>query len=163
MNAIDVLHKYKIPTNLTVHHAIVTVSELLDNTPDYMATANAIISELGGATTNDPVKARLFAKALVEQAYIHPTNYDPVAALEIAIAKVDRIAERIPFLFKEKKESFKQTAERQERSAGDKRAKALAIWKANSSLSAGECAKLIAKELGITYSNAYYYTSRVFK
>lgn len=163
MNAIDVLHKYKIPTNLTVHHAIVTVSELLDSTSNYMDTANAIIGDLGGTATNDPVKARLFAKALVEQAYIHPLDYDPIAALKIAVAKVDRIAERIPFLFKEKKETFKESAERTERSASDKRAKALAIWKANSNLSAGECAKLIAKELGITYSNAYYYTSRAFK
>ena len=78
------------------------------------------------------------------------------------------MCERLPFLFKSdnKKQSFKEAAsevQAKERSASDKRAKALAIWKANPQLGAGECAKLIAKELGITYSNAYYYTSRVFK
>ena len=168
MDAINVLSKYQIPTNLTVHHAIVTVGDVLDAASDFLHTANAIISELGGNSTSDPVRARLFAKALVEQAYNLRTDYDPAVAVPAAQAKVEQVCERLPFLFKSdnKKQSFKEAAsevQAKERSASDKRAKALAIWKANPQLGAGECAKLIAKELGITYSNAYYYTSRVFK
>lgn len=164
MNVTEILHTYSIPTNLTVHHAIANVSEMLDCVPEnkYMSTANALISDLGGQTTDDPVRARLYAKALVEQAFLHPTDYDPQQAFTIATEKVDKIVERIPFLFKEKKETFKESADRVERSASDKRTKALAIWKANPTLGPGECARLISKELGITYSNAYYYTSRVF-
>lgn len=168
MDATNILSKYRIPTNLTVHHAIVSVGDVLDAASDFLSTANAIISDLGGPSTNDPVRARLFAKALVEQAFIHPTDYDPDQAVPVAQAKVEKVCERLPFLFNSsnKPTTFKEAAadiDRKERSASDKRAKALAIWKANPNLGAGECAKLIAKELGITYSNAYYYTSRVFK
>ncbi len=40
---------------------------------------------------------------------------------------------------------------------------ALMLFEANTDKSNGEVARLIAKELEITYANAYYYVTRVFK
>lgn len=45
----------------------------------------------------------------------------------------------------------------------DKRVAALRICEANSEMNNGQLARLIAKELEITYANAYFYSSRVFK
>lgn len=45
----------------------------------------------------------------------------------------------------------------------DKRVAALRICDANSSMNKGQLAKLIASELEITYANAYFYSSRVWK
>ncbi|NDE17384.1 hypothetical protein EBZ80_20880, partial [bacterium] len=43
------------------------------------------------------------------------------------------------------------------------KADALAICNANASLSNAQLAGMIAKQLEITYANAYYYSSRVFR
>lgn len=45
----------------------------------------------------------------------------------------------------------------------DKRVAAESLFKANLTMNNGQIAKLIASELEITYANAYYYVTRVFK
>lgn len=44
-----------------------------------------------------------------------------------------------------------------------KKVAALKLFEANVDKGNGEIARLIAKELEITYANAYYYVTRVFK
>lgn len=44
-----------------------------------------------------------------------------------------------------------------------KKSAALKLFEENSDKGNGEIARLIAKELEITYANAYYYVTRVFK
>lgn len=44
-----------------------------------------------------------------------------------------------------------------------KKSAALMLFEANTDKGNGEIARLIAKELEITYANAYYYVTRVFK
>lgn len=45
----------------------------------------------------------------------------------------------------------------------DKKAAALRLFEANSDKNSGQVARIIAAELEITYANAYYYVTRVFK
>lgn len=47
--------------------------------------------------------------------------------------------------------------------SNDKKAAALRVFEANRGKGQGEIARLIAAELEITYANAYYYVTRVFK
>lgn len=47
--------------------------------------------------------------------------------------------------------------------SSDKKERARAIFLANNTESNNNIAKIIATELDITYSNAYYYVTRVFK
>lgn len=44
-----------------------------------------------------------------------------------------------------------------------KKVAALKLFEANADKGNGEIARLISKELEITYANAYYYVTRVFK
>lgn len=44
-----------------------------------------------------------------------------------------------------------------------KKVAALKLFEANTDKGNGEIARLISKELEITYANAYYYVTRVFK
>lgn len=44
-----------------------------------------------------------------------------------------------------------------------KKVAALKLFEVNSDKGSGEIARLISKELDITYANAYYYVTRVFK
>jgi hypothetical protein len=54
-------------------------------------------------------------------------------------------------------------AKRSDPNNNDKKVKAKAIFDQHKDKSNGEIAKIIADDLKISYSNAYYYTSRVFK
>lgn len=47
--------------------------------------------------------------------------------------------------------------------SNDKREAARRVFIANNTKSSNEIAKIIAQELEITYSNAYYYVTRVFR
>lgn len=56
-----------------------------------------------------------------------------------------------------------KSTEPKEVKVNDKRVAALRICDANSNMNKGQLAKLIASELEITYANAYFYSSRVWK
>ena len=68
----------------------------------------------------------------------------------------------------EQKASAKQIAAEKTRAAktprtNDKKDAALKLFEANKDKGNGAIATLISKELEITYANAYYYVTRVFK
>jgi len=60
-------------------------------------------------------------------------------------------------------ESSMDAVMKSKRGSDDKKARALEIFEANRGKKASDVAKLIQVELGITFANAYYYVSRVFK
>ena len=173
MNATKTLEKLQIPTNLTVHHAIAKAGELIDCTVHPLSKANSIIKEFGGEQTENIVEARLLAKALVEQAFYARDRFDAINILN-AVNKVKQVSNKMPFIYqtsdaveqaaKPKTITTKDNVVRASKSNNDKKAKALEIYKTlDSTISASEKAKIIAKQLEITYANAYYYVSRVFK
>ncbi|NDG30854.1 hypothetical protein EB118_12375 [bacterium] len=173
MNATAILDKFSIPTNLTVHHAIARAGDVIDNTSYPIMMANDIIKSLGGTESENLVEARLLAKALVEQAYYAKDMFDTLNVMK-AIEKVKQVSTKMPFIYqtseaveqasKPKTITTKDNVVRASKSNNDKKAKALEIFKTlDPAMSASEKAKVIAKQLEITYANAYYYISRVFK
>lgn len=78
-------------------------------------------------------------------------------AAELIERAMDEPAERAQVSAVKPKPAIKEVK------VNDKRVAALRICDANSSMNKGQLAKLIASELEITYANAYFYSSRVWK
>ena len=169
VNASEVLKRYGIRGNSVVR-AIQQVGEDIALSSDPLSFANSLISDLGGNDQYDLASARIVAKALVEQAMIQPI-YDTDSATKTADKKLDKIKTTMPYVFAEP-EVTKTTKEpkltksgsvRQSSRSNDKKPKAKIIFDANKDKTNGEIAQMIADDLQITYANAYYYVSRVFK
>jgi hypothetical protein len=167
INAKQVLKTYGIKEGSVVR-AIQQVGEDIGLSSDPLAYANSIISDLGGTDQYDLASARIIAKALVEQAMTQE-EYDRPEAVVIADTKLDKIRKDMPYVFAESEASEDQpsTTTRKVKiksvKTNDKKPKAKAIFDANKDKTNGEIAQMIAAELEITYANAYYYVSRVFK
>jgi len=173
MNATKILEKFQIPTHLTVHHAIAKSGELIDCSTHPLSKANHVIKEFGGEETDNIVRARLLAKALVEQAYYARDKFDTINVLN-AVRKVEQVSTKMPFIYNTS-EVVEQAAKpltittknnvvRASKSNNDKKARALEIFSSlEPTLSAAEKSKIIAEKLEITFANAYYYVTRVFK
>lgn len=162
VDAKQVLLDYGIKTS-SVGGAIKQIGDTIDDSRDPLALSNSIINQLGGIDQYDLVSAKILAKALIEQAMVQDP-YDTEEATKAADGKLEKIRKDMPYVFtKAEEEADSQPIKQQSSSSNDKKAKAEIIFKANKQLSNGDIAKLIQKELNITYANAYYYVSRVFK
>lgn len=166
INAKQVLSNYGIKSDSVVR-AIQQVGEDIGLSSDPLTYANSIITDLGGSDQYDLASARILAKALIEQA-ITQDKYDPVSATLTADGKLDKIRISMPYVFAESDDADKPTSSSFTRkvkttSTNDKKPKAKAIFDANKDKTNGEIAQMIAADLSITYANAYYYVSRVFK
>jgi len=167
INAKLVLKTYGIKEGSVVR-AIQQVGEDIGLSSDPLTYANSIISDLGGTDQYDLASARIIAKALVEQAMTQE-EYDRPEAIVIADQKLEKIRKTMPYVFAESEaaEDQSSTSTRKVRissvKSNDKKPKAKAIFDANKDKSNGEIAQMIAADLEITYANAYYYVSRVFK
>lgn len=161
----SVFKKYDIDPNGSINKTIYNISMKISEAQDPLVYSNRIISQLGGEANVDYAEAPIIAKCLVEQAVVMYPNYDPVAAQVIAQQKLDAIKVKMPYLFNMKERTVEATATTtaSTKRGGDKKAKALAIFEANRDKKPSDVAKLIQVELGITFANAYYYVSRVFK
>ena len=161
----SVFKKYNINPNLSIHRSIQGVGTDISESSDPLLKSNQIICKLGGTAIVDPIEAPIIAKCMVEQAILftlqHRT-FDPKQAMELATIKVADMKVKHPYLFVMKESSMEATVKSAKRS-GDKKARALEIFEANRGKKASDVAKLIQVELGITFANAYYYVSRVFK
>lgn len=173
MNATEILEKLHIPSNQTVHHAIAKVGELIDCTGHPLSKANSIIKEFGGDQTDNIVRARLLAKALVEQAFYARDKFDTINVIN-AVRKVEQVSIKMPYIYctseivkkaeKPKTITTKNNVVRASKSNNDKKSRALEIFSSlEPTLSAAEKSKIIAEKLEITFANAYYYVTRVFK
>jgi len=161
-----------------VIRAIQMVGQNIRESSDPMGYANAVITSLGGVDQYDFPTARIMAKALVEKA-VSGDKYIPEEAVKYAEDKIEALRSDVKtaFLFAEdKKDVFVDPETGEQKPAKQKGRKsqvmsdgkskkeaALAICKQNSSLENAALAGMIQKELKITYANAYYYSSRVFK
>jgi hypothetical protein len=156
MTALELLRKNDIPFNQTVHHAIARTGDVIDNAGYPLGKANFLIKQLGGQEVDNIVVAKLLAKSLIEQVYIQKDDYNGEVAITVAKAKVDKILHNSPYIL--------QTSEPVSTTPiSDKKAAARAIFDRMQGSTSGEIAKVIQNELKITYANAYYYVSRVFK
>jgi len=135
---------------------------------------NRLIKDLGCAPIDHPVDAETYAKTLIEQVILNGEDYDPAQAAVAAARRVEKIKATMPELYAGIEVEYDHGSDRVGLSVskpkrtggkdgGDKKAAAHKIFIANKGKPAGDIAKLIAAELSITYANAYYYVSRVFK
>lgn len=161
VDAKQVLSDYGIKP-YSVGGAIKQIGDTIDESRDPLSLSNSIINQLGGVDQYDIVSAKIIAKALIEQAMVQDP-YDSEQATKVAESKLEKIRKDMPYVFvKPEEESVSEPTPKQA-AVVDKKARAQAIFNANKSLTNGEIAKLIQDDLKITYANAYYYVSRVFK
>lgn len=155
--------------------------KLEDDRQRKQTICNRLIKELGCAPIDHPVDAETFAKTLIEQVILKGEDYVPAEAAIAAAARVEKIKQRMPELYAgievevvgltpdevkfagEKKKTAKKAKRAGKGEANDKKAAAHEIYLKHKDKSAGDIARLIAADLKITYANAYYYVSRVFK
>lgn len=172
-----VLEKHYFLDLSSVNRALTAFNYLLENdSAQKRSVCNRLIKDLGCQPIDHPVDAEIYAKALIEQVILNGEDYNPESAAAAAAARVQKIKLKMPELYAGVQVEVvngattyikaKKTAKRVGRNvedANDKKKNARVIWEANRSKSNGDIAKLISHELKITYANAYYYVSRVFK
>lgn len=161
----SVFKKYSIDPSDSIHRTIQGVGVHISEASDPLVKSNQIICKLGGTPVLDPIEAPIVAKSMVEQAVLFTLQrreFDPKQAMDLAKIKVADMKVKHPYLFVMKESSMEAVAKPNKR-GGDKKARALEIFEANRGKKASDVAKLIQVELGITFANAYYYVSRVFK
>lgn len=173
MNVTPILEEIGIKPELGPHRAVYDTGRIVYDSSNYGSAANKIITSLGGKSIPDDRRAVYFSQALVEQAVMNPIDFDPIKANAAATDRCEKLFKDLPWLIaksekvKPAKEvitkSGKPRAERSNPKDNQKKELAKAIFDSNKDKSNGEIAKLIQAELNITYANAYYYTSRVFK
>lgn len=163
---VDVRSVFKscgIKPDASINRNIQNVGTRISESSNPHAESNDIIKRLGGTYCIDPAEAPVIAKVMVEQAIIftqQQREYDPDEAMKNAKVKVADMKAKHPYLFVMKENSMTTDTAKP---VNDKKARALAIFEANRGKKASDVAKLIQVELGITFANAYYYVSRVFK
>ena len=154
----------------SINRNIQNVSSYISDSTNPHARANDIIKKLGGTHCLDSHEAAIIAKVMIQQAIQdiqQKREFDPAQAMQVAKVKVADMKENHPYLFAMKENtvtaSTTTTTTPNASSANDKKARALEIFEANRGKKPSDVAKLIQVELGITFANAYYYVSRVFK
>jgi hypothetical protein len=162
IDAVYVLNKLGLEPGMSVTRALTQVGFKINETGQHAVTvANKIIKSLGGSPETNPVSADIVAKALIEQAVLSGENYNVEAANKVAQEKLTKIKLTMPYAFAATAEPVR--AKKMSTRGGDKKERARIIFDRESNKTPGEIARVIAKELTITYANAYYYVSRVFK
>ena len=160
-NLKSVFKKYGIDPRGSVNRAVYNVNLALSESHDPFLMSNQIISALGCGTVKDSIDAPIIAKCLIEQAILNYDDYKPDFAFSKANEKLAKMKVNHPYCFIMKEKIVE--ASTAPKRGGDKKAKALEIFEANRDKKPSDIAKLIQVELGITFANAYYYVSRVFK
>lgn len=168
IDAVYVLGKLGLEPGMSVTRALTQVGLIInDGSQRNVTAANKIIKSLGGEPEAHPVAADIVAKALIEQAVLSGTSYDIDAAKKVAHEKLAKIRQTMPYAFATSNEKDGQSSAARARKAsprgGDKKDRARVIFDRESGKPVGAIAKIIAAEIDITYANAYYYVSRVFK
>ena len=161
----SVFKKYNINPNGSIHRSIEEIGTDILESSDPLVISNQIICKLGGTAIGNLTDASITAKCMVEQAILFTLQgrtFDPKQAMEHAAIKIADMKVKHPYFFVMEESSMEATVKSAKRS-GDKKARALEIFEANRGKKASDVAKLIQVELGITFANAYYYVSRVFK
>jgi len=131
------------------------------------ARANAAIKSFGGNDEPDPDAARIIAKYMLAQVVngqkpdqeLARTRCQSLIAAAPEIQRVRIVQQTV----KPVVSTYKPKTDIRKGKNNTKKAAALKICEANPKLSNNDLAKLIQKELKITFANAYYYSSRVYK
>lgn len=159
------LNKLGLRPGMSVSGAITKVGLDISESKDPLAAANRIIVQFGSKPVSNAIVADIFAKALIEQAVLLGDLYDAKKAEIVANEKHEKIRRVMPYIFDVTNEQgdIVRKFSPKTKQGGDKKTLALDIFNREQGKSGSDIAKIIASELDITYANAYYYVSRVFK
>lgn len=163
LDPVYTLNKLGLKPGMSVTRAITLIGLDINDSSSPLHAANKIITSLGGEPQAKPIQADIIAKALIEQAVIFGESYNAEKAMTAAKTKYDKIEKTMPYVFAGSEEQVGGTTEVKSTRGGDKKVRALEIFNREKGKSNGDIAKIIAAELEITYANAYYYITRVFK
>lgn len=172
MNVVNALSKFQIDPSKGVNKAVFEVSKLVNESNNRLSKANRIIEELGGPRLEHERYAVLMSQAMVEYAVEHIDNYNANEAFQASEKRYQDLKEKMPWACMEPEAvrqasptSYKRKTDivKESPKNNNKKKQAIVIFNNNKDKPNGEIAKLIAAELEITYANAYYYVSRVFK
>lgn len=165
-----VLSKLRIRPTDSVNAAVRQVRDVLEESSDKLMAANKIIVSLGSRPVTNIVMSDILAKALVEQALIQGEKFNPEKAAAAAMDKYNWIAQKHPYIFAGTEQSSSSSefsglvgGIKSSKRGTDKKTQAHAIYMREKEKKTAEIAKIISEEMDITYANAYYYVSRVFK
>lgn len=175
MSPMQVLEKYKVPTTSVVK-AVQDFGEAARARSDQLQYCNKFIKELGSSVSyKDRVDAEVICKALIERILMDQDDFDIADGLKYAEKRKDLIKERVPELWAApeievlvdgklmKKTASGRIVKKVASRDPDKKERALQIYQANINRPKKDIIAIMAKELEITYANADYYVSRVFK
>jgi len=179
VNAIQALKSFDIDPEYGATRSVQVIGEMIQKSSDPLGMANSVIHSLGGADVPSLPEARITAKALVEQAVVKGIEYNTEEALEYAKLKLERMKKDASFIFarqeqstetpttpvktNEKKVKTQNPDGKRGRPQSKFKEQALKICSDNASLTNAQLAQLIQKQLGLTYSHSYYFSSRVFR
>lgn len=170
MNIATTLKALNINSAESINRVIKDVGIQIDLKPDRLAAANEYIIALGASPVTKERTAIVLAKGLIEQAIIQGESYKVEDAMTVVAGKYMNLVNDLPAVYSIKNgvKSLANTLTvakdgRASKSNNEKKAQAMAIFEANKSLGNSDIAKLIAADLQITFANAYYYVTRVFK
>ncbi len=172
MNVISALSKFKIDPSKGVNRAVYEVSKFVNESNDRLTKANKVIMELGGPKVEHERYAVLMSQAMVEYAVEHLSDYNAEDAFQASEKRYHDLKEKMPWACLEpetiresKHSAYKRKTDivKESPKNNNKKKEAIVIFNENKEKSNGEIAKIISAKLEITYANAYYYVSRVFK
>lgn len=163
----NVLNGLKIDPAAGINKAVYDIGVLVNNSSNRLLAANKIITSLGAPKVLKEREAVITSQALIEQAVMNPTNFIIEDVKKLVDIRMQNLKIDIPWAFIDTVHvstyKRKTNTKRESPKDNNKKQNAEIIFNQNKDKSNGEIAKIIAKELDISYSNAFYYTSRVFK
>lgn len=168
MDPVALIESLGIDPHGSPNRAMTIVGEYIDDSADKQLAANTILMGLTGRRESTIIEADIVAKYVVKRVMEDKDAFDREAAYKWARDMATRLLQKRPEL-----EAFNapevdpdapttNANGRANRSNNQKKAAAEVIYNDMIGKPAGEIATAIAKELDISYSNAYYYVSRVF-
>jgi len=166
MNAVATLEKMDINVGGSISRALTQFNMLAEQSGNRHSFCNRLIVELGGKTSDKPSVANVIALTFIEQVMKQDGEFDVDAANEAAADKVAQLAAKHPSIFVEGGEIVVQqpvVKKKVARTGNPKKEQARLIFEREAGQQQCEIAKIMAKEMKITFANAYYYVTRVFQ
>jgi hypothetical protein len=167
INPVAIMESLGLDVDGSVSKAVNDLGMYFNESENKLASANTIITSLGGTEMSNELEADMMAKALIEQVMKTKESYSVEAAVTKATEKVARVLKKMPELKVAKEVTEVPTTTpsgRANKNNNEKKANAKVIYDRmnEGTTSQSAIAKQIASELDITFANAFYYVSRVF-
>ena len=168
MDPVALIESLGIDPDGSPNRAMTVVGEYIDQSHDRQLAANTILMGLTGRRESTVIEADLVARYLVRRVMEDKEAFDRESAYTWARHKAQELLKKRPELLHFNEPEADPNAPtttasgRANRSNNQKKAAAEVIYNDMIGKPAGEIASAIAKELDISYANAYYYVSRVF-